>query len=101
MVHLNLDNFADEVLSRPGKVIVEFFLITCKACADNFRVLAEFEQDHPEIGICALNLGEFPSIGSALEVTAAPTLLLFEDGVVVDRLFGATTKRKLDEFVAQ
>ncbi len=100
MVHLSLDNFSDVVFGKPGKVLIECFLITCKSCMKMFKVMDDFEREHPEVRVCALNVGQYPSIGSALDVTSAPVFLYFEDGVLKDRINGAATKGQLADLIS-
>ncbi|MGD9855341.1 MAG: thioredoxin family protein [Planctomycetaceae bacterium] len=97
--HVTSDNFADEVLQSPDRVLVDFYSTMCPPC----RALAPYlDQLSDEFAGCIkivkVNVDEEPALAVRFGISAVPTLIWFDEGRVVERTLGAdpaALRRKL------
>jgi len=92
------DNFDKEVLGSSQPVLVDFFADWCGPCkmqAPIIEQLAEEINDKAKIG--KLDVDANPAIAQKYEVMSIPTLIIFKDGQVVERLTGLQSKDVLWE----
>ncbi|HNW09062.1 MAG TPA: thioredoxin [bacterium] len=92
------DNFDQEVLGSSQPVLVDFFADWCGPCkmqAPIIEQLAEEIDDKAKIG--KLDVDANPAIAQKYEVMSIPTLIIFKDGQVVERLTGLQSKDVLWE----
>ena len=95
IINVTDQSFADEV-EKEGTVLVDFWAPWCGPCKMIAPVLEEIDS---EIGdkfkIAKLNVDENPDTSGRFGVMSIPTLLLFKDGQVVDKLVGYKPKAEL------
>ena len=86
----------DAVVAGPGPVLVDIWAPWCVPCR-KVRPLVEALADDvgPRLGVVALNGDEAPAIMARFQVLSLPTLLLFVDGTLVDRVVGVPKIAKL------
>ncbi|MFF5720207.1 thioredoxin family protein [Streptomyces buecherae] len=88
--------FADEVLTAPLPVLVEFTADWCPPCRQIAPVLsAVAAEEAGRIRVVQLDVDTSPATTAAYGVLAMPTLMLFRDGEPVASLVGARPKRRL------
>lgn len=91
----NLMLQVDEVLiqqiqNSPVPVLTYFWAPGCKPCEMFAPVLDEFvEQFQNQIHLIKINLNDNVSVSMRYGVDGAPTVLLFKDGAIVERVNGA------------
>ncbi|MCK4535932.1 MAG: thioredoxin [Desulfuromonadales bacterium] len=100
VVQLTDDSFESEVKQSSVPVLIDFWApwcAPCKAIGPMIDQLAdEFEG---QIKICKLNVDENPATPGQFGVRGIPTLILFNDGQVVDQVVGAVPKNQLEGLI--
>jgi thioredoxin 1 len=81
--------FQQAIQTSPIPVLVDFIAPGCKPCAE-FEpiVVAAVQPFGDRLTILRINLEEAPSIPMQYKVDCFPTLLLFKDGAIVERIVG-------------
>ncbi|NLZ53718.1 MAG: thioredoxin [Thermoanaerobacteraceae bacterium] len=90
------DNFQQEVLEAEGKVLVDFWAPWCGPCRMMGPVIDEIAAEHgASLKVGKLNVDENPDTATKYQVMSIPTLLLFENGQVVNKMVGFRQKKDL------
>ncbi|MEZ5125344.1 MAG: thioredoxin [Thermoleophilia bacterium] len=89
------DSFESEVISTPGKVLVDFWAEWCGPCRMISPVLEEMSGDYENVKFVKINVDEAPAVAQQFGVMNIPTILAFENGEVKQRVVGAMAKAKL------
>lgn len=98
-VRVSADNFNEEVLNAGGIVIADFYSDSCVPCKRMSPVLAEIEEEDPDIRLVKININFDKELSDKYEVQAAPTLIFFKDGTEAERTRGAVRKNEITEII--
>lgn len=93
------ENFNAEVIENSGKVIADFYSDSCVPCKRMSPLLAEIEEENPDVKLVKVNINFDRTLAEKYEVTAVPTLIFFVDGKEEDRLQGAVKKAQISEII--
>ncbi len=94
--HVTDANFQTEVLESDKTVLVDMWAPWCQPCIDMKPTVRELAQGLTgKVKVAELNVDENPFIQEKYEVDRYPMLLIFIDGVVVERLLGQKSKLEL------
>jgi len=91
------NTFGDEVLSYPGGVLVDCWAPWCGPCRIISPLLEQLASEYAgRLKVGKLNVDENPLTASQYAIQSIPTLLLFRDGRLVDRLVGALPRSEIE-----
>ncbi len=90
------DESFDEVVKSNGLVLIDFWAEWCGPCKKVSPILDEISKEHG-ILVGKLNIDENPLKPVEYSVSSIPTMVLFEDGVVIKTIIGAMPKHKMLE----
>lgn len=93
---INVNNFKEEVIDADKLTVVDFFATWCGPCRKLGPILEEVET---ELGdrVCFAKIDTDDNIDVAKEyqVSGLPTLLVFKNGEVVERMVGLMPKSSI------
>src|SRR5829696_8046765 len=93
---LTAATFDEEINGSDVPVIVDVWAEWCHPCVMLEPVLASIEEDHAgRIRVVSVDADEHPEITRRFGVMAMPTMLVFDRGVLVQRIVGAKGKGQL------
>ena len=88
-------NFQDEVLAADTPVLVDFWAPWCGPCKMIGPTIEELAGDYDgKVRVGKLNTDENPQVASSHNISSIPTVMLFKNGEVVDRVVGVADKTK-------
>lgn len=96
----NDGNFDAEVLKADKPVLIDFWAewcVPCKMIAPAVEEIANEDGDALKVG--KVNVDVNPGIASKYGIRSIPTLLIFKDGQVAEKMVGAVSKETIREFV--
>lgn len=100
IVTLTEDNFEKEVLKAEGKVLVDFWAEWCGPCRMLSPVVDQIaEEMGDQIKVGKLNVDEQAYIARKYKIMSIPTLIVFENGEVVNQSVGFINKQQIAAMV--
>jgi thioredoxin 1 len=98
--HVTDQTFNTEITE--GLVLVDFWAPWCGPCKMIAPVLEEIDGEMGDkVRIIKLNVDENAGTVGKFGVMSIPTLILFKDGVAVDKLIGFYPKEALTEIISK
>jgi len=95
IIELSDSNF-NTVLQADVPVLVDFWSPTCAPCRTLLPILEELaEENEGDATIAKVNAAQYPALVAQYGIDTLPTLLLFFQGRVVERMVGVQSKHKL------
>ena len=92
------ENFDREVLKSGEPALVDFTADWCPPCRAISPVIDELAVDYDGVvKVGKVNIDDNESLAAEYSVASIPTLLLFKDGEVVERVTGVVPKAQLVE----
>ncbi|MFA5156689.1 MAG: thioredoxin [Candidatus Omnitrophota bacterium] len=96
-ININDDNFKQEVLEEGLPVLVDFWAVWCGPCLRFAPVIEEIAREYEgKLKVCKLNVDEAPKTASGYDIMSIPTLAIFKNGKVMDKMVGAPSKIELE-----
>ena len=95
VLHINKDNFHEEVLNSDKPVLLDFFASWCGPCRMVGPILDEIAQEREDIKVCKVDIDEQPELASRYRIMSVPTLMVLKDGNIVDQSIGAKPKHQI------
>lgn len=93
VAQINSDNFENEVVKNNKITIVDFFANWCGPCRKLSPLLEEVEKEFSEkIDFKKIDTDENIELAQKYQVTGLPTLLVFKNGEIVERMVGLMPK---------
>lgn len=89
--------FSREVIASENSVLVDCWAPWCAPCRALAPILDELARKYAGgIKIAKINVDENPMIASQYHIQSIPTMLLFKDGKMVNRLVGALPREEIE-----
>ena len=95
VLHINNDNFHNEVLNSDKPVLLDFFASWCGPCRMVGPILDEIAQEREDIKVCKVNIDEQPELANRFRIMSVPTLMVLKDGKIVEQSVGAMPKHQI------
>jgi thioredoxin 2 len=93
--------FDREVINSPIPVLVDCWAPWCGPCQMIAPILEELATEYKgRIKIAKLNVDENPHTASQFQTRSIPTMLIFNNGTLVDRLVGALPKTTIRQHLS-
>ena len=89
------ETFAQEVLGSDKTVLVDFWASWCGPCRMLSPVVDEVAQERPDVKVCNVNIHDEQALAVEYGVMSIPTLMVFQNGKVVQTSVGVVPKAKI------
>lgn len=85
--------FSQEILNTPGVVLLDCWAPWCGPCRMIGPIMEQLAAEaRGRYRVAKLNVDDDPRTASQFQIQSIPTMLIFKDGKLVDRLIGAQPK---------
>lgn len=86
-----------QVIQKNPLVVIDFWAPWCAPCRLIAPILKDLAKDYKEkILFCKLNVDENEKVSNQHQIMGIPTLLIFKNGILVDRIVGVQPKQILE-----
>ena len=91
-IHINQNNFQEEVLNSEKPVLLDFWAPWCGPCRMVLPLVEQIAEERDDIKVGKINVDEENELASRFGIMSIPTLLVIKDGQVVNKAMGARPK---------
>ncbi|NLB35848.1 MAG: thioredoxin [Clostridiales bacterium] len=93
VLHLSSDDFEDEVLNCQKTVLVDFWANWCNPCRMLAPVIEELADEvGDDVKVCKLDVDSAGSIAADYGIKSIPTVIIFNNGKIVEKFVGIRSK---------
>lgn len=95
VIHINKDNFRNEVLNSEKPVLLDFWASWCGPCRMVSPIVDEIAAERGDIKVGKVNVDEERELAGQFGVMSIPTLVVMKGGKVVNQMVGARPKSQI------
>lgn len=89
------ENFESEVLKLDKVILVDFYATWCGPCQMLGPILEEIAGEKQDFDIAKINIDENQELAIENEIEVVPTMLIYKNGQVVERVEGLLSKSQI------
>jgi thioredoxin 1 len=94
------DSFPQEVLEADSPVVVDFWAEWCGPCRKVSPIIEELAgENEGQVKFAKMDVDQNPATPGKYAIMSIPTVILFNDGEVVDKLVGARSKSEYQSWI--
>lgn len=92
------ESFEDDIVGAGGLALVDFWATWCGPCRMVAPIVEDLAEEYADRGltVAKLDVDSNPDTAARFGVRSLPTVLLFKDGEVVERVIGAVPRPHLE-----
>ena len=99
-IQISDDTFEENVIKKGQPIIVDFWAEWCGPCKQIGPILEEISDEYRgKITIGKLDVDENPETPGKFQIRGIPTMLLFNNGELIDTKVGMSSKADLTEWI--
>ena len=94
-ININNNNFQSEVMKSEKKVLLDFWAPWCGPCRMVVPMVEEIAKERTDIKVGKINVDENPELAGRFGIMSIPTLVVMENGKIVNQAMGARPKNAI------
>ena len=98
-IHINNQNFKNEVLHSDKPVLLDFWAPWCGPCRMVAPVIDKLAEERLDVKFGKVNVDEEPQLAAKFGVVSIPTLVVMDGGAIVAQAVGARPKEMILEML--
>ena len=102
VIEFNDQNFDSEVLESKTPVLVDFWAVWCGPCKAIAPIIEEIANDfNGKVSVGKVDVDNNNQVAMKYGIRSIPTLLLFNNGEVVDQVIGNVGKESIESMLSK
>ena len=101
MTVITKENFKTEIEEFSGLAVIDLYADWCVPCKMLAPVLAELEEEYPDVKFCKINVDSEPELAREFNVKSIPMVAFVKDNTFVDVSVGYVPKETLKTLVEE
>lgn len=100
IMNITSDTFEENVLKSNKPVVVDFWATWCGPCRIVAPIMEELADDFDgKVQITKVNVDEQGELAAQFRIMSIPTVLVFKNGTVAEKIVGARAKEEFAELI--
>ena len=100
VLEFNDTNFDSDVLKSGSPVLVDFWAPWCGPCKMVGPIVEELAGEYKDqVKVGKMNVDENPATPTNFGIRSIPTVMLFNNGELVDKIIGAVPKATIEDLI--
>ena len=99
MVKVIKDSEYKDIIKNNKKVVIDCYADWCGPCRMLAPVVDALSEEYTEVNFYKVNIDSAENIVNEFEIMSIPTLLIFENGKLKDKVIGLRSKSELEEII--
>lgn len=95
VVTITSENFETEVLQESKPVLLDFWATWCGPCRMVSPIIDEIAEERRDVKVGKVNVDEQGALAQRFGVMSIPTLIVMQNGKLVDKAIGAMPKENI------
>lgn len=96
--HVTKESF-EKIKNSSTPALVDFYADWCGPCKMIAPILEEISQQSPDLIIAKINVDELTEIAISYGIQSIPTLLVMQNGEVINKAVGFRTKEQILDLI--
>lgn len=98
VIKVKESEFDQEVIQAGEPVLVDFYADWCGPCKMVAPLLEKIAEENP-VKIVKVNVDENQQLAAKYQVMSIPTLIVFKDGEVINKIVGGASKETILQMI--
>lgn len=88
-----------EVIKSKNKILIDCYATWCGPCKMLSPIIDKIADENNSCAFYKIDIDSAEEVTNEYDIMSIPTLLLFEDGKLKDKIIGLRSKKELEELI--